>query len=200
MIIGHPKDVAVRPVNRTPARSVAVLLFALLIAVPVSAAARMQPPDPPWIEQKTPTDCGRAVLASLAARRGGDPEAMYRRIPDPEDKTQGYSVAEMLRYGSRLGVKLVLEAPSGVTKAGFCAPRQSNDDFLARLRREITAGRPVIVPVAMDAARRHYLLLLASGVNEFIALDPASRGRRTLSSAELHTLMCGFAFIALIVR
>jgi hypothetical protein len=31
----------------------------------------------PWIKQKTATECGRAVLASVAARHGGDVEEYY---------------------------------------------------------------------------------------------------------------------------
>src|SRR5215213_1451103 len=72
----------------------------------------------PWIGQKTSSECGRAVLASLAARRGGDIEAIYRRLPPPPDQSQGYSIAEMRRFGSSVGVGLSVRAPRGVVIAG----------------------------------------------------------------------------------
>ena len=45
-------------------------------AVPAAARTMMCP------GRQRSSDCGRAVLASLAARRGGSAEAAYRKLPD----------------------------------------------------------------------------------------------------------------------
>jgi hypothetical protein len=41
------------------------------------------------------TKCGRAVLASMAARHGGDVEKFYQELPAPPDRRRGYSIPEV---------------------------------------------------------------------------------------------------------
>lgn len=150
----------------------------------------------PWIGQKAATDCGRAVLASLAARRGGDPEEYYSRIPEPEDMARGYSILEMQRHGARLGVSLALRAPSGVVITGQCSPTQAVSDYFRRLSGSVAAGRPVIVPVT-TASSGHYLVLVDVSGDSFSVLDPATPGLRSMGAAELASAMCGFGYVAL---
>jgi hypothetical protein len=183
---------------RTAPRAIVLIAAALASAVafspaPVLAAAV------PWIGQKTPSDCGRAVLASLAARRGGDPESIYRRIPDPADQTRGYSVTEMQRVGARVGVRLSLRAPSGVVIAGECSRSPAVSAYFARLSRSVAAGHPVVVPVASGGAG-HYLVLVATSGDGFSVLDPGTPGLRTMSASALASAMCGFGYVALEAR
>ena len=100
--------------------------FALLLAgtlLSLSAASAGAAITIPWIGQKSAADCGRAVLAALAARRGGNAEAAYAKLPDPPDPVNGYSISDMRRFGARVGVGLSLRAPGGIVIAGDCAPR-----------------------------------------------------------------------------
>jgi hypothetical protein len=65
----------------------------------------------PWIKQKTATECGRAVLASIAARHGGDVEKYYRELPVPPDRLRGYSILDVKKFGANVGVKLSVLQP-----------------------------------------------------------------------------------------
>lgn len=172
----------------------AVLLLPLMPA-PLSARAAV-----PWIGQKNAADCGRAVLASLAARRGGSPESYYRRIPDPADTLRGYSVSELRRVGARVGVGLSLRAPRGVVIAGNCAASPAVEAHFAALARTVNAGRPVVVPVSSGFGQGHYLILTGARGGAFTALDPASPGERTLGAADLRSRMCGYGFLALVAN
>lgn len=179
-----------------------LLALVLILLVVTSAAAVEQPSEPAkpkWILQKTPSDCGRAVLASLAARTDGDAEAAYRRIPDPQDKIQGYSIAEMIERAPALGFALSLAAPSGKTVAGQCAMRPAVAKHLADLGRSAAANKPVVVPVTLPPGIRHYLLLIGIRDGRFRLMDPASSDDRILGDSELAALMCDTAFLALTV-
>lgn len=154
----------------------------------------------PWMAQKTTSDCGRAVLASLAARRGGSPEAYYQRLPEPPDRLRGYSITDMRRFGARVGVRLSVSAPGGVVIAGDCTARPAIAAHFRRLAQIVAAGRPVVVPVAAGFGAGHYLILVDARGGVFTALDPASASPRQLSMDRLAALTCGFGYVALIAR
>jgi hypothetical protein len=153
----------------------------------------------PWFGQKTNSDCGRAVLTSLAARRGGNAEHIYSRIPAPADQLRGYSVPEMRRAGARVGVSLAVRAPSGVVIAGECKPTPAISAYFGRLARSVASGHPVVIPVTSGGAG-HYLLLAAASGTSFSVLDPASPGVRTMDTSALASAMCGFGYVALEAR
>lgn len=181
-----------------PVRS-ARLIAALVLIAGLGAAAgpAFARVSVPWIGQKNSADCGRAVLASLAARRGGNPEAIYRRIPDPADTTRGYSITEMRKVGSRVGVGLSVVAPAGVVIAGNCQASPAVDAHFARLARTVNGGRPVVVPVSSGFGMGHYLILTGTSGDGFTALDPASPGQHALSASELRSRMCVYGYVAL---
>ena len=186
----QPAKLATR---RALLRCIAILALGVAAGVrPARAAVRL-----PWIGQKTASDCGRAVLASLAARRGGSAEAIYARIPDPADPSRGYSIAEMRRLGSRIGVGLSVRAPGGVTIIGDCAERPAVTAHFASLARTVSAGRPVVVPVSSGFGAGHYLILVGASGGQFTVHDPASSGLRGMSTAELARAMCGYGYVAL---
>ena len=106
----------------------------------------------PWIKRKTATECGRAVLASVAARHGGDVETFYSRLPAPPDRRRGYSILQLQKFGARIGVNLSLIEPEGVTIAGECSERQSLASYFSKLENLVAAGRPVIVPIGDASA------------------------------------------------
>jgi hypothetical protein len=187
--------------SRIPAARCALALIALALAIAivglggdVALAAGIQ-----WIGQKTASDCGRAVLASLASRRGQDAERIYSRIPDPADQARGYSITEMQRLGARIGVGLSLRAPSGVVITGECSMSPAVSAYFARLSRSVAAGHPVVVPIASGGAG-HYLLLVGTNGEGFSVLDPGSPGLRTMSSSALASATCGFGYVALEAR
>jgi hypothetical protein len=163
-------------------------------------AARARTISVPWIAQKTASDCGRAVLASLAARRGGSPESYYRRLPDPPDPVRGYSISEMRRFGARVGVALSVSAPSGVVIAGDCTARPTVAAHFRRLAHAVASGRPVVVPVASGFGAGHYLVLVGAGGGAFTVMDPSSSGLREMGMDRLAALMCGFGYVALVSR
>lgn len=152
----------------------------------------------PWIAQKTPSECGRAVLASLAARRGGNIEQHYARLPTPPDNLRGYSVSEMRRFASRVGVKLRPHSPAGIVIAGECSPRPPVTAHFERLARAVRAGTPVVVPVSIGAGAGHYLVLVGEEGGAFTALDPAAPGLRRIGVADLAARMCDYGYIALL--
>jgi hypothetical protein len=167
---------------------------------PASAPAPAGTISVPWIGQKAATECGRAVLASLAARRGGDIEAFYRRLPPPPDQARGYSVPEMERFGSLVGVNLTVQAPAGIVIAGECSPRSAVTAHFSRLAGLVSAGNPVVVPVASGAGAGHYLVLVGAQSDGFTVLDPASPGLRRIATSELSAFMCDFGYVALASR
>jgi hypothetical protein len=152
----------------------------------------------PWIAQKTASDCGRAVLASLAARHGGSAEAHYRKLPEPPDRARGYSIREMQRFGSRVGVALEISAPAGLVIAGECSPRAPVQAHMKRLSEIVGKGRPVVVPISQAFGPGHYLVLVGAADGNFTALDPASPNLRQLNATDLAARMCAYGYVALI--
>ena len=154
----------------------------------------------PWIRQKTSSECGRAVLASLAARKGGDIEKHYRRLPPPPDRVRGYSVRDMQRFGVRVGVALAVTAPDGLVIAGECSPRPPVTAHFARIAELVAAGVPVVVPVSIGGGLGHYYVLVGAEGGGFTALDPGSPGLKRFSTSELSRRMCHYGYLALMAQ
>jgi len=172
----------------------------LLLLAEEAAAAQAGEISLPWVGQKSATECGRAVLASLAARRGGDAEAFYRRLPPPPDAEHGYSIAEMQHFGAEVGVHLTLKVPQGVVIAGECLPAPSATAYFKKLAGLVRASQPVVVPVDSRPGSGHYLVLVGADRGDFTVLDPASPGLRRIPDLQLAALMCSFGYIALVSR
>src|SRR5215469_3096211 len=153
----------------------------------------------PWIKQKTETEYGRAVLASIAARHGGDAAAFYRQLPAPPDRRRGYSIPQMKTFGANIGVDLSLIQPEGVTIAGDCSQRPPLKSYFSRLEKLVDAGRAVIVATGNAARRGHYLVLVGVKDGDFTALDPSTPERKNITSRALRSMMCGFGYLALAV-
>lgn len=174
-----------------------VALLATLLALAGTAVAGTI--AVPWFGQKTRDDCGRAVLASLAARNGGDPRAQYDRLPVPSSR-RGYSVADMERLAGRVAVGLTITSPEGIVVAGMCAPAPHVAAHLRRIARLVDGGTPVVVPVARGGGVGHYLILVGTRADGFAVHDPAVRGVRSMSTAALTAAMCDYGYVALVVR
>ena len=159
-----------------------------------------QPISLPWVAQKTRSDCGRAVLASVAALKGQAPAAAYAKLPSPPDQMRGYSVAEMQRFAPLVGVQLSLRAPQGLVIAGECSSRPAIDRHVDELAQMVRAGIPVIVPVESGRSRGHYLVLTHADARTFSFHDPARLGPQTVARAQLAGRMCPFGYIALVVE
>jgi len=151
----------------------------------------------PFIQQKESTECGRAVLASLAARRAGNVEQLYRRLPPPPDQARGYSVAEMRRFGAQVGVTFSLEVPRGLVIAGECSSRPPVTAHFRRLAQLVSAGSPVVVPVTVRFGAGHYLILVGAQGDTFTVHDPGSPGLKQLTTSELQARMCDYGYVAL---
>jgi len=184
--------------NDTPPRGRAgSLALALGLLIASLSPAHAAPISVPFIQQKEPAECGRAVLASLAARRGGNVEQHYRRLPAPPDRARGYSVAEMRRFGAQAGVSLSLEAPKGLVIAGECSSRPPVTAHFKRLAQLVSAGSPVVVPVTVGFGAGHYLILVGAQGDSFTAHDPGSPGLKQLTTSELSARMCDYGYVAL---
>lgn len=177
----------------TAPRLVSALLALFGVLTPAVAATISLP----FIQQKESTECGRAVLASLAARRGGNVEQQYRRLPPPPDRARGYSVTEMRRFGAQVGVTFSLEAPKGLVIAGECSQRPPVTAHFKRLAQLVSAGSPVVVPVTVRFGAGHYLILVGVQGDTFTAHDPGSPGLKQLTTSELHARMCDYGYVAL---
>jgi len=153
----------------------------------------------PWIKQKTETECGRAVLASIAARHGGDAAAFYRQLPAPPDRRRGYSIPQMKTFGANIGVDLSLIQPEGVTIAGDCSQRPALKTYFSRLENLVDTGHAVIVPTGNAASRGHYLVLVGVNDGNYTALDPSTPERKKITANELRSMMCGFGYLGLAV-
>jgi ABC-type bacteriocin/lantibiotic exporter with double-glycine peptidase domain len=151
----------------------------------------------PWIKQKTATECGRAVLASLAAWHGGEIEALYQRLPPARDRSRGYSILEIQQYGARVGVSLAEIDPDGVTIAGECSERPAVTAHFRRLADLVDAGHPVIVATGNASSRGHYLVLVGAGNGGFTVLDPSTPGIKAITAQQMRSMMCGFGYVAL---
>jgi len=132
----------------------------------------------PWIKQKTETECGRAVLASVAARHSGDVETFYRRLPAPPDRRRGYSILQLQKFGARIGVNLSVIQPEDITIAGECSERPWLASYFSKLENLVEAGHPVIIPIGDAASRGHYLVLVGVKDGNFTALDPSTPERK----------------------
>jgi ABC-type bacteriocin/lantibiotic exporter with double-glycine peptidase domain len=176
----------------------AVLALAAIIVAPsiASSIAWAGEIELPWVKQKTATECGRAVLASVAARHGGNVTMFYRQLPAPPDPRRGYSILELQKFGASVGVNLSLVQPQ-IAIAGECSERPGLAPYFSQLERLIDAGHPVIVPAGDAAKSGHYLVLFAVNGGNFTALDPSTPDPKKISARELRSMMCGFGYLAL---
>lgn len=179
--------------------SVALLMVLAAVLLPSAHAAFADQIALPWIKQKTETECGRAVLASIAARHGGDVEKIYQELPTPPDPRRGYSIIQLQKFGAKVGVKLLLIQPEGIAIAGECSERPALASYFSRLEDLIGKGHPVIVPTGDAAKCGHYLVLIDVNDGNFTALDPSTPQRQRISARELRSMMCGFGYVALAV-
>lgn len=179
-----------------------IRVFVLAVALVFVAAgpAATASISVPWIGQKTSTECGRAVLASLAARRGGNIEQHYARLPPPPDARRGYSISEMRRFGARVGVGLSVRSPAGIVIAGECSPRPPVTAHFKRMAAAVAGGTPIVVPVTSGVSSGHYLVLVGVEGGTFTALDPASPGLRRIGTSDLAQRMCDYGYVALFAR
>jgi ABC-type bacteriocin/lantibiotic exporter with double-glycine peptidase domain len=150
----------------------------------------------PWIKQKTEIECGRAVLASVAARRGGNVEKIYQQLPAPSDRGRGYSILQLQKFGAKIGVNLSLRQPE-IAIAGECSQRPGLTTYFSQLENLVEAGHPVIVPIGDAAKRGHYLVLVGITDGNFTALDPSTPQPKKISPHELQSMMCGFGYVVL---
>lgn len=153
----------------------------------------------PWIKQKTATECGRAVLASIAARHGGDVEKYYRELPVPPDRLRGYSILDVKKFGANVGVKLSVLQPDHNYR-GRVLRTAGGDCLFLQTDGYSRAGHPVIVATGDSSSRGHYLVLVGARADKFIALDPSTPERTTMSLRSLRLMMCGFGYVALAVQ
>jgi ABC-type bacteriocin/lantibiotic exporter with double-glycine peptidase domain len=154
----------------------------------------------PWIKQKAATECGRAVLASLAARHGGDAEKFYQELPAPPDRKRGYSLLDVQKFGANVGVKLSVMQPDGTIIAGLCPARAAVAAYFSQLAKIVADGHPIIVPTGDVSSRGHYLVLVSARDGTFTALDPSTPERKSISLHALRSMMCGFGYVALAVE
>lgn len=124
----------------------------------------------PFRAQQQRNDCGPAALASLLAQRGEEvpPAAITAAVYDP-----------------RLGGALLPDLENFARRQGF-ATRSGRGD-LELLRRQVDAGRPVLIPVETGFAgvsRPHYLVVFGYDAERFLAHAGVREGV-FIASAEL---------------
>jgi ABC-type bacteriocin/lantibiotic exporter with double-glycine peptidase domain len=179
----------------TSRSAVLAALAAIIVSPSIGLAGEIALP---WIKQKTATECGRAVLASVAARHGGNVATFYRQLPAPPDPRRGYSILQLQKFGATIGVNLSLVQPE-VAIAGECSERPGLAPYFSQLEHLVDAGHPVIIPIGDATKSGHYLVLVDVRDGKFTALDPSTPDRKKISSRELRSMMCGFGYIALAV-
>jgi ABC-type bacteriocin/lantibiotic exporter with double-glycine peptidase domain len=175
------------------------IAFVLLLGALFAGDALAATINVPFFRQKTSNDCGRAALASLAARKGGSAERHYALLPAPSSAA-GYSISDMRRLGPRVGVSLSVTAPAGIVIAGECSPRPPVTAHMKRLAAIVSGGTPVVVPVSVWFGSGHYYVLVGADGGGFTALDPASPGLKRFSTSELAGKMCDYGYVALVAR
>lgn len=127
----------------------------------------------PYRQQLTRDDCGPAALASLLAHRGRD-------LPVAEIGREVYTPA--------LGGSLLPDLENYARRQGF--PTRSGRGDLSLLRRQVDAGRPVLIPVETGfwvVSRPHYLVVFGYDQGRFLA-HAGTREGVSLDSAELDAL------------
>ena len=72
--------------------------------------------------------------------------------------------------------------------------------YFAKLADMVGAGHPVIVATGDSSRHGHYLVLVGASAGKFIALDPSTPERKTISLRSLRSMMCGFGYVALAVQ
>lgn len=108
----------------------------------------------PFRAQESRDDCGPAALASLLGHRG-----------------MHLSVAEVTRavYTPALGGTLLPDMENFARRQGFVTRSGRGDPAL--LRRQVDAGRPVLIPVETGfsvATRPHYIVVFGYGTGGFL--------------------------------
>jgi len=129
-------------------------------------------PGVPFLAQQSRDDCGPAALASLLAQKG-------KEIPLETITREVYTPA--------LGGSLLPDMENFARLQGFATHTGRGDPEL--LRRQIDAGRPVIIPVDMGVwrvGRPHYLVVFGYDETRFLVHAGAQRDL-FIDADELHT-------------
>lgn len=109
----------------------------------------------PFVRQQTRDDCGPAALASLLAQRGTNLPLARIKAEVHNPLLRGSLLPDMENFARSQGL----------------APRSGRGD-MEFLRRQIDAGRPVLIPVQMGfwvITRPHYLVVFGYDGNGFLA-------------------------------
>ncbi len=181
-----------------------ILVGAVMAALSGHAALAATGSRFTWIGQKTATDCGRAILASvIAGLHSVDAESAYRSIrPGPSRPDIGFSVDELIAraaslHPEHLRVEMTLVAPQGVTILGSRKKCSPHSEYYKNLAAVAEAGHPIIVRRS-GAGPAHYLLIVGHAGGEFSLQDPSRRGIEKMSVTRLNALMCASDYLALV--
>lgn len=180
---------------------IAALGFWLALTGASTGSPLQSGPETPVVRQKNGAECGRAVIASLVARKGGDPEEIYRHVAAPK-AGDGYSIVELQMEAKRFGIQLTRHVPAGVVIGTECRITDAVLSHLKHLTVLVNTGKPVVVPVYIDKVGGHFVILSRFDVerNVFTLVDPMYDKPRRWTAGELAIRMCKFGFLALEAR
>ncbi|MBZ0139267.1 MAG: hypothetical protein K8H87_05750 [Pseudorhodoplanes sp.] len=154
----------------------------------------------PRLSQKAANDCGRTILASLAARKSGGAEAIYAKLPKPP--VAGYSLPQLAEEAAKLGLRLSPLIPASPLEG--CDQNVKNSPAVrAHLRTiadSVNAGSPVIVIKRPARIAAHYVVVVGADDRGFSIYDPLEESLVRSSSAELAENICAIAYLALKVQ
>jgi ABC-type bacteriocin/lantibiotic exporter with double-glycine peptidase domain len=151
----------------------------------------------PWLKQKTASDCGRAVLASLATR-DGDAGQTYQKIPEPKHR-DGYSLEELVVHAKSLNLKLSPIMPSTILAGCSAQTRNSRavKAHFAKVSETLRNGRPVLILRRTETQFGHYVILTGTREDRFVVHDPAEDGPTEISFPSLADQTCASGYLAL---
>lgn len=157
--------------------------------------------DLPWIAQKTPNECGRAVLASLSARHRRDVEDTYAYLPEVAESAPGYTDGQIKKLAPALGLRLhdYLQQTSIAERKSICEQSSGFEKHFDAFATQIRAGRPVLI-VVVEGNSPHYVILSGYRADRFAVHDPLTNKPRLIDRNEIAQALCKSAYRAWFVE
>jgi len=178
----------------------AAALVCMIVALTVEAhAGNAALIDLPWIAQKSSTECGRAVLASLGARYRQDVERAYQHLKEVKPGHLGYNMDELEAEGQKLGLHLKDTPPTQSNPKALCSINPRTEQYFNNLANHISSGRPVVIVISLASGAAHYVILTGFQSDYFIVHDPLSPDRTFINRADLAIAMCRSGYRAWVV-
>lgn len=171
----------------------AIVFFCVAGALTGAAAQQHKSIDLPWIAQRTPYECGRAILASLGAHYRRDARQTYDYILPMKPDGSAFSASHLVEEARELGLWFEPVQFRIFDSSQHCTQTQPVSRHFDGMVSSVRNGKPVVVIVTPNGSP-HFVILTGYLDQKFEIHDPQNAEKSYIGRDELAAQMCTMGF------